>query len=330
MLLLAINEQTCTVSGPLQVDQHKNRSLSIEQSSMGCTDGILVVNKPQGMTSRDVVNRLQRITGIRKSGHAGTLDPLASGVLVVCLGRATRLIRFVQKMRKRYRARFRFGFTSDTDDIDGVVQATEVPRLPEQEDLRHVLSTFLGDIKQTPPQYSAVKIKGRQAYKLAREGKTVELKPRTVSVYRFELLQYRPPEWEAIIECGSGTYVRSLGRDIGQHFGCGAVMSSLNREAIGQFTLEQSATLEELEDNRWRELLLPPRSAVAELIPLQCDMQQAEQIHHGRPLPIDELEHHLSLTDGEEIAILNKQGELIAVGTINLQLRLIKPRIVLG
>ncbi len=291
-------------------------------------DGILVVNKPQGMTSRDVVNRVQRITGIRKCGHAGTLDPLASGVLVICLGRTTRLVRFVQNMQKKYRAKFRFGYTSDTDDIEGVLEPTLDSELPGKIELQQALSDYLGDIEQVPPQYSAVKIKGRQAYKLARAGKKVDLKPRTVSIYRFQLLQYQPPDWEAIIECGSGTYVRSLGRDIGQHFGCGAVMSSLCREAIGQFTLEQSVRLEELEDDCWEKNLLPARNATADLFQFQCDAKQTEDIRHGRPLPLGALEDSLSLENGEEIAILDPQGELLAVAEINQQLHIIKPRIV--
>jgi len=292
-------------------------------------DGILVVNKPQGMTSRDVVNRVQRRTGIRKCGHAGTLDPMATGVLVICLGRTTRLVRFVQKMQKIYRAKFRFGYTSDTDDVEGILQSTPSSTLPGKVELQKALSDFLGDIEQVPPQYSAVKIKGKPAYKLARAGEKVALEPRTVSIYQFQLLQYNPPDWEAIIECGSGTYVRSLGRDLGQHFGCGAVMASLCREAIGQFSLEQSVTLEELDDRRWEKHLLPARNAAANLIQFQCDAKQTEDIRHGRPLPLEALDNNSSLENGEEIAILDPQGELLAVAETNQSLQLIKPRIVL-
>ncbi len=293
-------------------------------------DGILVVNKSQGMTSRDVVNRVQRLTGIRKCGHAGTLDPMATGVLVICLGRTTRLVRYVQKMRKRYRARFRFGFTSDTDDIEGIVTPVDAGTLPDEKELQQALQENLGDIEQVPPQYSAVKIKGKQAYKLAREGKSIDLKSRIVSIYQFQLLGYEPPDWESVIECGSGTYVRSLGRDLGQRFGCGAVMTFLCREVIGNFTLEQAATLEEIEDKGWQEQLLPARNATAELAQFQCNSKQAEDIWHGKPMALLEAANTsaLEITE-EELAILDPQGELLAVAEINHQLQLIKPRIVL-
>ena len=297
-------------------------------------DGILVVDKPQGMTSRDVVNRLQRITGIRKCGHAGTLDPLATGVLVVCLGRARRLIRFVQRMPKIYHAQFRFGYTSDTDDIEGNLEPVAGANFPDRGELQQVISNFRGEIEQVPPRYSAVKIKGRKAYQLARQGKEVELKPRTVLIERFQLLRYTPPDWEATIKCGSGTYIRALGRDIGRVLDCGTVMTALCREAIGQFSREDAVTLDEIEQGRWQEHLLPLRYAAADLIQVQCSEKQVEDIRHGKALPMNALSNSPNkgvekLINGSEVALLGSQGELLAIAEVDRSRQLIKPRIVL-
>lgn len=284
------------------------------------------------MTSRDVVNHVQRITGIRRCGHAGTLDPLATGVLVVCLGRATRLIRFVQRMQKIYHAKFRFGYTSDTDDIEGRLEPVTGANLPGQNELEQTISTFLGEIKQVPPRYSAVKIRGKKAYQLARQGKEVELKPRTVSINKFQLLRYTPPDWEATIKCGSGTYIRALGRDIGRVFACGTVMTALCREAIGHFSLDDAVSLDEIEHDRWQKKLLPLGHAVTDLVQLQCCEKQAEDVRHGRTLPIDAFSNlsNLATENDNEVALLNSQSELLAIAEIDSSQKLIKPRIVLN
>ncbi|MBL4885169.1 MAG: tRNA pseudouridine(55) synthase TruB [Planctomycetaceae bacterium] len=292
-------------------------------------NGILVVNKSPGMTSRDVVNRVQRLTGIRKCGHAGTLDPLATGVLVVCMGQATRLVSYVQSMQKTYRAQFRFGITSDTDDIEGVVTPVANAVCPSEADLQAALLENMGEIDQVPPQYSAVKVKGQRAYKLAREGTKVELKARVVSIHRFDLLNYQSPDWEAIIECGSGTYIRSLGRDLGQKFGCGAVMTSLSREAIGQFSLGHAVSLEELEEGNWQDELLPPREATKGLLEFHCNSNQTENIKHGRAIRLSEISAKINITnEANQLAMIDPEGKLVAIAEIAHELKLAKPRIV--
>lgn len=301
-----------------------NESIEVKKTM----NGILVINKSPGMTSRDVVNRVQRITEIRKCGHAGTLDPMATGVLVVCLGRATRLVSYVQKMRKHYRAAFRFGFTSDTDDIEGVVAAVSTPAYPSEAELQAALKDQLGEIEQVPPQYSAVNVKGQRAYKLARQGVKVDLQPRTVSIYQFQLLRYESPDWEAVIECGSGTYIRSLGRDLGQQFQCGAVMTSLCREAIGQFDLKQAVSLEELEQDNWQRHLIPLRAAAAELFEFHCNADQAANVRHGKAIPLAEISVEHNFSEEAQIAIIDPQGQLLAIAEIANELQLAKPRLV--
>ncbi len=173
--------------------------------------GILNLDKPPGLTSRDAVNGVQRLAYPNKVGHAGTLDPLATGVLVVCLGKATRLIEFVQQQPKHYLAEFDLGLTSDTEDIEGDVRQMDDAAPVSYEDIRNALPRFVGQIMQRPPAYSALKIKGRRAYKLARRGETVELAPRPINVYSLKLVHFHYPRVTLDIVCGSGTYVRSLG-----------------------------------------------------------------------------------------------------------------------
>src|SRR5436190_8799230 len=197
--------------------------------------GLLNVDKPSGLTSRDVVNRVQRLVKPHKVGHAGTLDPLASGVLVVCVGPATRLIEYVQRMPKRYLATFLLGRRSETEDIEGAVtELTDTP-VPTVEQAHGALPNFVGRIQQLPPAFSALKVDGQRAYALARKGETPDLQPRPIEVYSVELVEYSYPQLVLDIRCGSGTYVRSLGRDIARALGTEAVMSALVRTEIGPF-----------------------------------------------------------------------------------------------
>ncbi|NOY30442.1 MAG: tRNA pseudouridine(55) synthase TruB, partial [Planctomycetes bacterium] len=184
--------------------------------------GILNLNKPIGWTSRDAVNRVQRLVRPAKAGHAGTLDPLATGVLVVCIGPATRLISYVQAMPKVYQATFLLGRTSDSDDIETEVRELASPPQPSREEIESKLPDFLGEIQQRPPAYSALKVNGQRAYKLAREGLAVQLEPRPVEIYELRVTGYNYPELKINLRCGSGTYVRSLGRDLAEALGTGA------------------------------------------------------------------------------------------------------------
>lgn len=212
---------------------------------------IIAVYKPKGPTSHDMIDKIRRLTGIKRVGHAGTLDPLASGVLVVGIGReATRLLSSEVKKEKEYVAMIKFGETSETDDEEGISMAkhgiysvplTNRPTWPQIED---AVKSFIGEISQTPSTYSALKVKGQPAYKLARGGKEVELEPRKVFVKEIEILQYEWPFLKIKVVCGPGVYIRSLARDIGKALGVGGYMSGLERTRVGNFTKEQAIDLE--------------------------------------------------------------------------------------
>jgi len=211
-------------------------------------DGILNINKSPGMTSFDVVARVKRITGERHTGHAGTLDPMATGVLPVCLGQATRVIEFLFDETKTYRAEVKLGITTDTYDSTGKILKTADASDITREMVETVLEKFRGQILQTPPMYSAIKHKGKPLYKLARSGIEVERESRPAYIYRLEFINWRPPVFSLEIVCGKGTYIRSLAHDIGEALGSGAVMTNLIRSRVGPFTIEDAITLLQLEE----------------------------------------------------------------------------------
>jgi tRNA pseudouridine55 synthase len=207
-------------------------------------DGLIVIDKPAGMTSRDVVNIAQRwFPRGTKLGHTGTLDPLATGVLVLCVGKATKLADRVQASSKSYRTRILLGATSDTDDADGRVVPEVDTRPATIEAIRTALPSFVGSIDQLPPAYSAVKVGGRRAYALARRGKDVPLQPRAVRVDAIEILNYAWPRLDLAIDCGKGTYIRSIARDLGAALGVGGLVETLRRTRVGPFTVEQAIAL---------------------------------------------------------------------------------------
>ena len=191
--------------------------------------GVLIVNKPSSMTSRAVVDRVARCIPGAKVGHAGTLDPLASGVLIVCIGSATRLVEMLLQLSKSYRTVVRLGARSDTLDADGRIEVETSPRVPSELNVQEVLHPFLGNVAQQPPDYSALKVKGRRAYDLARAGQAVKLTPRVVRIDRLVVLRYDWPQLEVEIDCGSGTYIRSIARDVGEALGCGGYVETLIR-----------------------------------------------------------------------------------------------------
>lgn len=267
--------------------------------------GILNINKPAGVTSRDVVNRVQRRVRPHKVGHAGTLDPLATGVLVVCVGSATRLVEYVQRMPKRYTATFALGFESDTEDTEGEVRPlAEAPEL-SQDDIIEALPKFIGTISQRPPAYSALKVGGERAYKLARAGKEVDIAPRDIEVYALELRQFAYPRMTVDIACGSGTYVRSLGRDMAQSLGSGAVMEKLVRIAIGDFRIDNSLNADALDDIASQ--LLPIERAVAALPHITVNAAEAQHLANGRFISRD------NAPDADELAAIDAAGRLIAI-----------------
>jgi tRNA pseudouridine55 synthase len=211
-------------------------------------DGALVINKPKGKTSHDVVDAVRHLAGFRQIGHLGTLDPLATGVLVLLLGRATRLVQFYNGRRKRYTAGFRFGFATDTYDSEGEAQGPDTAPEPDAAVLEKWATERIGRFEQMPPSFSAKKVHGRPAYELARKKQPVELKPVEVELFEYKLLEIEGSIGRFVIECSSGTYIRSLAHEMGQKLGCGAHLAEITRTAVGEFSLEQAIPLEELRE----------------------------------------------------------------------------------
>ncbi len=247
--------------------------------------GVLVVDKPIGMTSHDVVQIIRKGTNIRRAGHTGTLDPRASGVLVILVGPAVRLSEYVSASDKRYQAVIQLGTTTDTFDADGRVLSTTSVDISEKQ-FNDVLQSFVGEIQQVPPPYSAVKVKGKKAYELAREGEEVDLEPRMINVYNLELLEWAPPEAVIDVYCSSGTYVRSLAHDLGEKLGCGAHLIGLRRTKSGRFTLRDAVPLRKLresfDDNSWSEHLIPAAEALSDWPAIDLTPEELDIVKHGR------------------------------------------------
>jgi tRNA pseudouridine55 synthase len=279
--------------------------------------GLLVVDKPGGMTSRDVVNRVQswfpRGTPI---GHTGTLDPLATGVLVLCLGKATRLAEYVQRMKKTYVARLLLGATSDTDDADGTITPSQSGiASPDRETVNRCLQEFVGDFDQLPPAFSAAKIGGRRAYELARRGREVALQSRRVRIYSAELLSYQYPSAELRIECGKGTYIRSLARDLGKRLAVGALVQTLRRTRVGPFIAEEAVSIR-LDPGEVRDRLLPVSLAVSELPRVDLDSDQARCLAHGQQIALCLSFSQVQVSE-EEVAVFDPMDRLVAVARID-------------
>ena len=222
--------------------------------------GIIIINKPAGWTSMDVCAKLRGIFHEKRVGHAGTLDPMATGVLPVFVGQATKAVSFAESGEKEYLARLRLGLTTDTQDTTGTV-LSELPVTVTEEDLRAVLPRFTGEIEQIPPMYSAVKVQGRKLYELARKGAEVERKPRAVTIFSLELLgQTGKNEYALRVRCSKGTYIRTLCHDIGAVLGCGGAMSALERTMAAGFTLSEAVTLEQVQEQK--EALLRPTDSL--------------------------------------------------------------------
>jgi len=285
--------------------------------------GILNVSKPAGITSRDVVDPIAKLVRPDKVGHAGTLDPMATGVLVVCVGKATRLIDLVQQQVKSYEAQFLLGRESDTDDVTGNVTEVAVPREVTRTQIEALLPAFRGRIRQVPPKFSAVHVGGVRAYDLARKGEDVELAPREVDVFRLELTRFSYPEFELAIDCGSGTYVRSIGRDIGRILGCGAVLSALVRTRIGPYWLEDAVSLEQLTSESIDRFLLPPTTAVAALPKYRATAEDVAQIRAGRPFGSGAASE---APEGATVAVLDADGGLLCLAEVDAQEKRLLPR----
>jgi tRNA pseudouridine55 synthase len=275
--------------------------------------GLLNLNKPSGVTSRRVVDGIQRLVKPAKVGHAGTLDPLAGGVLVVDIGQATRLVEYVQQMPKHYRATFLLGRSSTTEDTEGEITLLPTAAPPSLEQIQQAAAALTGTIEQRPPAYSALKIAGRRAYALARAGQSVELAPRQIEIHRIEILRYEYPELQLDVQCGGGTYIRSLGRDLAELSGTAAVMSALVRTAIGRFMLSRAIDPNTLTRENISQQLLPATLAVRDLMP-ECVVTEADQrrIANGLPVSIGPIAGNTCAalsTDGRLVAILTRRNE---------------------
>ena len=290
----------------------------------GCPGGILVVDKPSGLTSRAVVDRVVRLIGRVKVGHAGTLDPLASGVLVVCVGPATRLVEEIQSMPKSYRTIVRLDARSDTLDADGRIECVDGVRVPSIGDIQAALAPLVGEVDQVPPAYSALKLGGRRAYDLARGGQVVELVARRVRIDRIEVTRYEWPRLELAIDCGSGTYIRSIARDVGEALGCGGLVEVLVRTRIGPFRLEEAVTWDGLTAESVHGLLRSPVEAVAELPRLVLEPSQVAAAAAGRCIPIGPNE--VEAQGPSPIALVDVDGGLIALAEIQPEAGRIQPR----
>jgi len=275
--------------------------------------GVLVVDKPIGLTSHDVVQIVRRGTGIRRAGHTGTLDPRASGVLVILIGPAVRLSEYVSASDKRYQATIRLGSSTDTYDSEGDVTdftSSEILEEITEEQFNEILQQFIGEIEQVPPPYSAVKVKGRKAYEMAREGEEVDLEPRTINVYSLEILEWAPPEAVIDVYCSSGTYVRSLANDLGKALGTGAHLIGLRRTKSGRFTLRDAVPMRRLQEafdaGEWYRYLIPAAEALADWPMLELDPDQVELVRHG---------HRISAEPGSKglARAVSMQGDLVAL-----------------
>lgn len=272
--------------------------------------GVLVVDKPVGMTSHDVVAKIRKGTGIRRIGHTGTLDPRASGVLVVLIGPAVRLSEYLLCEEKGYEAVIRFGAVSDTYDGDGNVTFTGSDVPDDEETIMEAMKGFVGDLIQVPPAYSAIKIKGRKAYDMARNGETFELPGRPVKIYSFDFIEYNKPELTAVVHCSAGTYIRSLAHDLGQKLGCGAYLHGLRRVKSGSFSLRDAVRLEELkkafEDNSWFRYMIPASEVLTGYEDIELTPEIEDDVRHGRRFPAGPGQH-------EKAKVVTDQGDLLAI-----------------
>ena len=289
--------------------------------------GLLIVNKPSGVTSRDVVDRVARWVPGAKVGHAGTLDPLASGVLIVCIGSATRLVEMLHQLSKSYRTVVHLGARSDTLDADGRIEAEPSARVPSELEVQEVLPPFRGQVAQQPPDYSALKVNGKRAYNLARAGQAVELSPRMVRIDRLVATRYDWPLLELEVDCGSGTYIRSIARDVGEALGCGGYVETLIRTRIGPFTIEQAVDPLTLSPEAIDRHTLSPLDGLADLPRITLDGPQVEAVIQGRKLWARDLADQ-PLPDGQ-VAMLDPLGGLVALAEHNSTEGWLQPRKVL-
>lgn len=315
----------------------------VKNSRVKKVDGILIIDKPAGMTSHDVVARVRKILRTKRVGHTGTLDPFATGVLVVMAGKATRLAQFLDKDRKGYEAVVRLGYSTDTGDRTGIrnsefgIQNEELTR----ENLLNVLTEFLGETEQKPPMYSAKKVEGKKLYELARKGVEVERKPARINIYELELLPQ--PNGEAFVLnegvedatadlkikvlCSAGTYIRVLAEDIGKKLASRAHLAELRRTSAGKFDLSRAVSLERLagiaEEGKLREALLPMNEAVSHLPGAELSAEDIRRAAHGIKIDTES-----EFTDGQFVRMCDEGKNLIAIGAYDAVTKKLHPAIV--
>jgi len=305
-------------------------------------DGVLIIDKPAGLTSHDVVARARRILRERRVGHTGTLDPFATGVLVVLLGRATRLAQFLSGVDKEYEAIIRLGYSTDTGDLTGtpIPGPTAKPDAWNETEIEEALRSLRGNIDQVPPMYSAKKVEGKKLYELARRGESVERKPIRVCIYEFAAI--RPGgqlikdnldgtfDFHTRVSCSSGTYVRTLAEDFGKRLYVGAHLAELRRTRVGDFSIDQAITLDELKIHFGEEsigaVLVPPGAALSQLPFVHLTPEDVSRAHHGREVKVAES----SWSDGENVRMCDGDNELVAVGRYDANTNSLHPRVVLA
>ncbi|MBX7055064.1 MAG: tRNA pseudouridine(55) synthase TruB [Pyrinomonadaceae bacterium] len=303
-------------------------------------DGILIIDKPAGITSHDVVYRVRRILKTKRVGHTGTLDPFATGVMVVLVGRATRLAQFLDKDEKEYEAVVRFGFETDTGDRTGEPNAESqmsedvIAEKLAATDWETVLEQFRGSIEQTPPMYSAKKVAGKKLYELARKGEMVERKAAAVSISKLEIKTPVGPTgdgastWDLglVVRCSAGTYIRTLAEDIGRRTGVGAHLAELRRTAAGMFTIDHCTTLDRFADNPEPALeLLPMNEAVSHLPAITLREDRVAKTRNGMSTRVFET----GLADREVVRMIDEAGDLLAIGFFDAAENVVQPKVVL-
>ena len=285
---------------------------------MTSVDGILNINKPPGRTSFSVVSLIKHLSGVKRVGHAGTLDPAATGVLPVCLGQGRRVVSFLHDTAKVYKAQVEFGVTTDSYDATGNITATEDPSGVSRKQLLAALESFRGLIQQTPPMYSAIKRGGKPLYELARAGIEVERPSRPVQIYRLELKYWKPPVATIEVECSKGTYIRSLAYDLGQLLGCGAHLKSLVRLKYGCFSLEDAVSMPRLEDGfrhgYWQQFVYPIDIIFRDWVVVVVDDAGEADVRNGRPvdLPGDDFQPAVG-----RLRAYNGDGRFLGLLTFN-------------
>ena len=279
--------------------------------------GLLLIDKPAGITSFDVVRRVRRALKVRKVGHLGTLDPFAKGLLPLALGEATKLAQFLLEEPKTYLATLTLGVETDTQDLTGRVTA-ESDRLPSPEEVHQAATRFVGEIEQVPPSYSAVHHQGERLYKLARRGEAVEVPPRQVVIYRLEVMEAALPQVTVRVECGKGTYIRTLAHDLGRVLGCGAHLVALTRLAVGAFRLEEALPLDLIEKRAdlgdIHRRLIPLAQCLPRYQAVRVDRQEAWRLAQGQTLPWLEP----GPAAGEKVRVV-AEGSLVAVAAVRRQ-----------